>query len=157
MKTKDCVERYSLFLSKTCFFRYFMLKCHEYALRGEDMTRKELDLHLKNTYDAQGERLFPKYPTFAVYRHFVGRKWFAVIMELSPNKIGLTGDKAVTVVNLKVDPLLGEILRTKDGYYPAYHMNKVNWVTAVIDENTDRDELFGLIAMSYRLTNNEVR
>ena len=116
------------------------------------MTRTELDQHIRNTYGAFPERLFPKYPTFAVYRQKECRKWFAVIMELSPNKLGLEGFAPITVVNLKIDPLLGEILRKKRGFYPAYHMNKINWISAIIDDQTDQNELFGLIAMSHRLT-----
>lgn len=121
------------------------------------MTRTELDQHIRNTYGVLPERLFPKYPTFAIYRRNECKKWFAVIMELSPDKLGLEGSSPVTVVNLKVDPLLGEILRGKSGFYPAYHMNKINWISAIIDDQTDQNELFGLIAMSHRLIQTKSR
>lgn len=120
--------------------------------KGFYMTRTELDQYIKLTYKASPERLFPKYPTFAIYRHQNGRKWFAVIMELAPKTLGLEGSEPITVINLKVDPILCDILRTKEGFFPAYHMNKEKWITVQISERTDKDELYGLIAMSFRLT-----
>ncbi len=116
------------------------------------MTRTELDQFIKKTYGVDAERLFAKHPTTAVYRHPKGRKWFAVIMEIAPRILGLHGSEPITIINLKVDPILGDVLREKEGYFPAYHMNKEKWITAFISENTDENELFGLLAMSHRLT-----
>ena len=116
------------------------------------MTRNEIDFHIQSTYGVVAERLFASDPTTAVYRHPGGRKWFAVIMELAPCRLGLEGKELITVINLKVDPLLGEILRTKECFYPAYHMNKEKWISAEISERSDPLELYGLIAMSFRLT-----
>lgn len=116
------------------------------------MTRFHLDSHINETYGVCAERLFQKNPTTAIYRHPIGRKWFAVIMELNPKILGLDGIDPVTVVNLKVDPILGDILRTEEGFFPAYHMNKEKWITAVISEYSDEQKIFGLLAMSHRLT-----
>ena len=116
------------------------------------MTRKDLDRFIFATYGVTEERLFAKNPTTAVYRHKQGRKWFAIIMEVSPRVLGLSAKEPIVIVNLKVDPILCDILRTKDGFFPAYHMNKEKWISAQICDQTDRDELFGLLAMSHRLT-----
>ena len=116
------------------------------------MTRFDLDAHINKTYGVFAERLFQKSPATAIYRHPSGRKWFAIIMELNPKILGIQSDSPITVVNLKVDPILGDILRTEDGFYPAYHMNKEKWITAVIDENSDEQKILGLLAMSHRLT-----
>ena len=116
------------------------------------MTRFDLDAHINKTYGVFAERLFQKSPATAIYRHPAGRKWFAVIMELNPKIFGIQSDSPITVVNLKVDPILGDILRNEEGFYPAYHMNKEKWITAVIDENSDEQKILGLLAMSHRLT-----
>jgi len=116
------------------------------------MNRLEFDRYINKTYGVTAERLFPKYPTFAAYRHPKGRKWFAVVMELAPQILGLSGTTPVTVVNLKIEPTLCDILKTKDGFHPAYHMNKEKWITVEIGESTDANELYGLLAMSHRLT-----
>ena len=116
------------------------------------MTRTELDQFIRKTYKVEAERLFAKNPTTAIYRHPKGRKWFAVIMEVSPKILGLKGTDQITIMNLKIDPVLGDLLKDKASYYPAYHMNKEKWITALIDRNTDHNGLIGLIAMSHRLT-----
>lgn len=116
------------------------------------MTRYDLDSHINNTYGVSSERLFHKNPTTAIYRHPRGRKWFAVVMELNPKIFGLDGDDPITIVNLKVDPILGDILRTEAGFYPAYHMNKEKWISAMVGDASDKQKIFGLVAMSHRLT-----
>lgn len=116
------------------------------------MTREDLDRLIQNNYGVQAERLFAKSPATAIYRHPRGRKWFAVIMEISSAVFGQSPGKPITVVNLKTEPLLGDLLKTKSGIYPAYHMNKEKWISVRIDENTDENELLGQLAMSYRLT-----
>ena len=120
------------------------------------MTRFDLDSHIHKTYGVFAERLFQKSPATAIYRHPSGRKWFAIIMELNPKIFGIQSDSPITVVNLKVDPILGDILRSEEGFYPAYHMNKEKWITAVIDENSDEQKILGLLAMSHRLTKTKI-
>ena len=36
-------------------------------------------------------------------------------------------------LNVKCDPLLIGSLRQKPGSFPAYHMSKTQWITAVLD------------------------
>ena len=38
------------------------------------MNREELDAYLADTYGAEGEHLFTKYPSFLVFRHTGNRK-----------------------------------------------------------------------------------
>ncbi|WP_316378062.1 MmcQ/YjbR family DNA-binding protein, partial [Enterococcus faecium] len=42
---------------------------------------------------------------------------------------------------LKVDPELGGILRGKEGYFPAYHMNKEHWISIDLRKIEKLDEL----------------
>ena len=37
--------------------------------------------------------------------------------------------------------------------YPAYHMNKKNWVSIILDESLSNDEIFNLIDISYNNSN----
>ncbi len=99
-----------------------------------------------------GEYLFAKYPSFAVYRHRQNRKWFAVIMDIPRQKIGLTGDGDICVVNLKCDTRLIGSFRQAPGIYPAYHMSKAHWLTVALDGTVKDDTLTFLLNMSYSLT-----
>ena len=69
-------------------------------------------------------------PRAAVFRHAGNRKWFALVMEVPRDKLGLAGTEKLDIVNFKCDPILIASLRGETGIFPAYHMNKASWITA---------------------------
>lgn len=99
-----------------------------------------------------GECLFAKFPSFAVSRHINNRKWFAVIMEIPKEKLGISGGGSINVVNLKRDTRLIGSFREEKGIYPAYHKSKAHWLTVALDGTVMDDELVFLLNMSYGLT-----
>ena len=116
------------------------------------MNRQELDKYITDTYFATAEYLWESAPSFAVYRHQNGGKWFAVIMEIPRSKIGLRGEKPVNVVNLKCDPILIGSLLLEDGIHRGYHMNKNHWITVRLDGSVEKSQLQALIDISFELT-----
>ena len=66
------------------------------------MTRQALAAYLADTYSAEGEHLFAKYPSFLVFRHNGSRKWFAVIMDIPRKNLDLTGEGEISVVKLAI-------------------------------------------------------
>lgn len=108
--------------------------------------------HLAAQYGAQPEYLWARYPSYAVLRHSRNRKWFAVVMDVPRDRLGLDGTGRVELVDLKVDPLLSGSLREQPGILPAYHMHKGNWVSVLLDGTADWDLIAFLTEMSFRLT-----
>ena len=92
------------------------------------------------------------YPTYAVFRHQNNQKWFAVVMELPREKLGLPTEGSIDVVNLKCDPLLIGSLRNEPGFFPAYHMSKAHWIIAALDGSAPDDKLKWLLDLSFELT-----
>ena len=115
------------------------------------MNRQELAAYLTDTYSAEGEHLFTKYPDFLLFRHKGNRKWFAVIMDIPGKNLGLTGG-AISVVNLKCDTRLIGSFRMEPGIFPGWHMNKAHWLSAVPDGTVDDEKIKFLVNMSYELT-----
>lgn len=66
--------------------------------------------------------------------------------------MGLSDERMTDVVNIKCDPALVGSLRNRTGYFPAYHMNKENWISILLDGSVSRDEIQKLITLSYELT-----
>ena len=116
------------------------------------MKRKFLEIFIKEEYDIQPEFPWIKYPTFAVYRHGENKKWFAVIMEIKKEKIGIREEGAVNVVNFKCDPLLIGTLVNDNGIHRGYHMNKNHWITVRLDGSVDEEKIKWLTRISYELT-----
>ena len=50
-----------------------------------------------------------------------------------------------------------DYLREKEGFHPAYHMNKDKWITARLDGIVPEDEIKSLIDLSFRLTGQKRR
>lgn len=116
------------------------------------MNREQLALYIEEVYSAVGERLFAKYPRFLVFRHENNRKWFAVIMDIPREKLGLSGGGDISVVNVKCDPRLIGSFRENAGIFPAYHMNKTHWLTVALNGTVDAEEVQFLLDMSFDLT-----
>lgn len=59
----------------------------------------------------------------------------------------------VCVIDIKSDEI-PNLLR-QQSFYPAYHMNKNNWITMVLDNTISSEIIFNLIKHSYELVNNK--
>lgn len=119
------------------------------------MTRKDLLIHVADTYGITPDFPFEGDFTTAVCRHRDNRKWFAILMEIPSSRLGIGGDGTLDVVNLKISPEMLPSLLQERGIFPAYHMSKTHWVTAVLDGTADgvSDEMaVFLTEVSFALT-----
>lgn len=121
------------------------------------MNREELTNYILETYNADQDYPWVKYPNFTVFRHANNKKWFALIMDVPRNKLSLQGDDLLDVVNFKCDSILISSLREESGFFPAYHMSKTSWITAALDGTVPDDKLRMLLEMSYDATASKVR
>ena len=114
------------------------------------MNREDVFMWVKEQYNTE-----PDYPwgdENAVLRHKSNNKWYGVVLKVKEDRLGLPGVKEVDVLNVKSEPMLIGSLRMKKGFFPAYHMNKENWITILLDEKAPEEEIKNLIDMSYQLT-----
>ena len=118
------------------------------------MKRAFLENFIKEKYDIPPEFPWIKHPKFAVYRHGENRKWFAVIMEIKKEKIGINEEGNINVVNFKCDPLLIVNLINDNGIHRGYHMNKNYWITVCLDGSVEEEKIKWLLGISYELTFN---
>ena len=107
---------------------------------------------ITETYHADAEYPWLKYPNYAVFRHRDNQKWFAVIMDVPRNKLGMPGEALLDVVNFKSNPILIGSLLGEPGFFPAYHMNKDWWITAALDGTVSEDKIKMLLNISYQAT-----
>lgn len=115
------------------------------------MDRYELERYLMESHNCTSDCPWADYPEHRVFRHVNNKKWFALIMRIPREKLGLCGGN-IDIVNLKCDPLLIGSLRLESGVFRAYHMNHDNWVSVALD-GTAPDELIKALAdMSFNLT-----
>ena len=114
------------------------------------MDREKMFIHIKEKY-----KIEPDYPwkdDNAVLRHPENRKWFAVVLKVGRDKLGLPGEGLMDVINIKSEPVLISSLRTRQGFHPAYHMNKDQWISIRLDDTVPKDQIENLIDLSYQMT-----
>ena len=116
------------------------------------MNRSELEAYITEAYHAGAEYPWLKYPNYAVFRHRDNQKWFAVIMDVPRNKLGMPGEKLLDAVNFKSNLILIGSLLGEPGFFPAYHMNKDWWITAALDGTVSEDKIKMLLDISYQAT-----
>ena len=118
-----------------------------------DSLRGEIITYVMRKYGAQPERLWMRFPDYAVFRHNDNRKWFGIVMDVPGEKLGLPGKGRVEILNVKPgDPLLAELLIKQEGFMRGYHFSGGNWVSILLDGTVPRETIFGLIDESYRAT-----
>jgi len=116
------------------------------------MNKKQVQQYISEVYGANAEYPWKQYPDYMVFRHSDNQKWFALIMDVSKEKLGLPEKESIDIMNVKCEPvMIGSLLREK-GIYPAYHMSKTSWVSVALDGSVDDDKIRGLLDMSYDLT-----
>lgn len=118
-----------------------------------EQTKKMVD-HIKTEYGAEPEFLWPeRFPTYSIYRHKNNRKQFALIGCIPSMSLGIEDKKEIEIINLKFDKNQAlDFAESNDHIFPAYHMNKNNWITIWLDRTLPNGLIFGLIKKSYLLS-----
>lgn len=111
---------------------------------------KRIMAQVQKKYGNQLEYLWEKSPDTAVLRHEGNQKWYAVLMRIPWDKLEKGREGLVEAVNLKHDQVAD--LLSKKGIYPAFHMNKRYWLSLVLDDSLQDEEVIELIERSWELT-----
>lgn len=117
------------------------------------MNRTQFIDYIREQFGVEPEYPWKQWPNYAVFRHSDSQKWFALVMDVPDEKLGIEGEKIVDVVNLKLDPdFIDELIHNKKGYLQAYHMNKRSWVSILLDDSVSADDIKPLLDESFEKT-----
>ena len=117
------------------------------------MDRQKVFDYIKKKYKVLPEYPWRKDGSSAVLRHADNNKWFALVMDVPGDKVGLAGPDHVDAINLKVDDaFFRDLIIREDGIMPAYHMNKLHWISVRLDGSVPEEQVFDLIDMSFLAT-----
>ena len=101
------------------------------------MTKQQFLEYCLNTYGTSPDYPFDKDFETAVLRHTDNKKWYAIVMRVSRRKFGMNSDEMIDVVNLKLPTEMFGSFGATDGVYPAYHMNKLHWISVLLPDAPD--------------------
>ena len=107
--------------------------------------------YIRETFNDKPEFLWEKFPNFAVFRRKDNNKWYAVIMSVPKNKLGLDGAEELEILNVRVEPAELDEIFDGEKYFRGWHMNKRSWLTVRLDETLTDDELCARLGRSHQL------
>jgi len=116
------------------------------------MKRETLFSYAREQFKSEPEYLWSNLPDYAVLRHYNGKKWFGILMNVPGTRLGLKTDDLLEILEVKARPEHIGSLREKDGILPAYHMNKEHWISVLLSGPLSPTEIFELLADSHDLT-----
>ena len=115
------------------------------------MTKQQFLEYCLNTYGTSPDYPFDEDFETAVLRHVDNRKWYAIVMRVSRRKFGIDSDEVIHVVNLKLPTEMFGSFGATDGVYPAYHMNKLHWISVLLPDAPE-DVVKFLVNASFEAT-----
>ena len=107
---------------------------------------------IKEKYGDEPEFEWEKFPGYCTFRNKDTKKWYGIIMNIDKNKLDKKSTGEVEIINIKLEPNEIEYLIKQDGFYLAYHMNKKNWITIILNDTISDEKIMSLIEESYLYT-----
>lgn len=115
------------------------------------MTKHSFLSYCLTTYNTSPDYPFDEDFETAVLRHVDNRKWYALVMRVSRRKFGFDSNEVIDVVNLKLPVEMFGSFGMSDGVYPAYHMNKLHWISVLLPDAPE-DVVRFLVNVSFEAT-----
>lgn len=113
---------------------------------------KKIYEYVKEKYSTSPEFLWKKYPHNSVFRCSHNKKWYGVILTVKKEKLDFKSKDVTCILNIKIDdPVYLNFLLKKDSYFKAYHMNKNNWISILLDGTVPLKDIKSLIDLSYNV------
>ena len=115
------------------------------------MTKQSFLSYCSGTYGTSPDYPFDEDFETAVLRHSDNRKWYALVMRVSRRKLGFDSNEVIDVVNLKLPVEMFGSFGATDGVCPAYHMNKLHWISVLLPAAPE-DVVQFLVNVSFEAT-----
>ena len=124
-------------------------KCFSAAEVYRERTAKKVINYARKKYRTELEFLW--HDENAIMRRRDNGKWYFVLLQVKPERLGLDGDRVVEIIDLRAPA--EEIKKLVDGvnYLPAYHMNKKSWITVPLDGRVNAEIICAMVDMSYEI------
>ena len=113
------------------------------------MTLGNIHAYIRTHYQAEPVKAFKEDPGIEVFARPDNGKWFAATKNIRCSSVDVAGDGRIEILNVRLDPRVVGSLRTREGYRPAWHMNRNKWVTVLLDGSVNEDEVHDLIDQAY--------
>ena len=140
-KVKEACEEVLKDIAEKCFVSNVFKKAQT----------KEIITYVRQKYADELEFLWQKFPDNAIWRRKDNRKWYGALLIVPLTKLGIKSNETVEILNLRGDPLQIKQLIDYKTFFPAWHMNKKNWLSVLLDGTTATETITNMTDKSYLL------
>lgn len=116
--------------------------------------RDDAIYYIMDNYGHSPEYLWAKYPSYCIFRCPENQKWYAIVMTIKKEQLGINEKGNIDILDIKAEPLEIERLIKDKKALPAYHMSKKSWITFLLDGSVNKNEIFNMIDKSYEIVKN---
>lgn len=125
-------------------------RCFEDFVFKSDYAQSVIN-YVDQTYGDRLEFLWEKSPDCAIWRRKDNSKWYAILMTIGKNKLGLPSDEKVEILDLRYGAEQIDAIIDNARVFRGYHMNKKHWITVCLDGSVELSEIYKFIGNSYKL------
>ncbi len=112
----------------------------------------EITRLIQEKYGDNPEFLWDKFKGYGVFKNPDNNKWYGIIMNIDRSKTDKTKKGEIEIINIKLNENKITELLKREGFYPAWHMNKKSWITIILDKTLSNDEIMEYIEESRNYT-----
>lgn len=124
--------------------------CFDLEIFKTEKAKKAIE-YIKAQYDDQLEFLWQKFPNYAAVRRKDNKKWYAVFLIITENKLGINSNNSIEILDLRMTTENIEKQVDNKNCFFGYHMNKKHWITICLNGDVPNKTIFKLIDESYNL------
>ncbi len=114
-------------------------KCFEKRLFTSPQAERLAEAMRVRHGDTQDDPWNGRYKGHVVFRKSGNRKWYALTMNIDGKHVGRPGTRCDVLV-IRAGGQRLPLLLERNGFLPAYHMNRDSWVTMLLDGQVDDGE-----------------
>lgn len=140
-EVRKAYEKELLEIAETCFDRAVF----------QSRLANEVIGYARERYGEEVEYLWEKFPENGVLRRKDNRKWYAAILTVAGNKVGLSTEDLTEIVDLRAEEQVVDSLKDRRGFAPAWHMNKKSWITVLLNGSVELSTIERMIDHSREL------
>lgn len=114
------------------------------------MTLAEIEDYLLSNFEAATDHSFEGDRTVTIFRRLDNNQRFAATKNVGCRSVNVERAGRIDILNVCVSPRIVATLREREGFRPAWRMNRNKWVTILLDGTVSDDEIRTYLDMSYK-------
>jgi predicted DNA-binding protein (MmcQ/YjbR family) len=114
------------------------------------VTLKEVEDYILSHCEALSDHSFEEDPTVTIFRRADNNQRFAATKNVGRRSVDAGQSGRIDILNVSLEPRLVTSLREREGFRPAWRMNRNRWVTILVNGSVPDDEIRSYIDMAYK-------